>query len=232
MMLRFFAAAILASLLCIGCQAYRHCLAVASADRLSLPEAGLHDLVVGVRRPILEDWPGWRELDSEFRSRLATSEAQTLIDRLDRTSYFRQVAFEDKLSELPDLVITPVEGPPPEGVDGQNFMVTFFTLGVVPVWERWQQGVYFRRVDISGPQFQCDWPMDVWVGIIAYPLLVSKSWHFQPDQEAFDYHLKQCINEQKQVFGHSMKPPSRAGRPTPRSSGRASHAAERERWAT
>ncbi len=186
----------------LGCVSYYHHHAVAQSERIDLAEGTISREKIGVRRPTLSnaaDDP-IAQWDPEAAVRIRTHESDRLIMVLSESEQFLEVAYVDEMRDAPTIEIRPAQGPPHEGVDGQNFMVTGLFLGFVPVVERWESGVYFTLSKRNLPAFRCDWPVTKVTGWIAYPLRLSKKWKPEYDREAFQYNLRRCLLDQRDLF--------------------------------
>lgn len=184
-----------------GCTAYRYPLLTPQEERHDLDGSVVPRLTLAVPRPALELPPD----DGTWESHLARERvfdefkwsiyrAEALIRKLGETGYFAEVGFADELTHAADLTVEPIQGPPHQGVDGQNFMVTALTLGLLPVSEVREQGTYFRTD--TEREFRCDWQEQALVGWVAGLFLLAPSWTGDRDEDAYDYNLRRCLVEQ------------------------------------
>jgi hypothetical protein len=181
----------------VGCEAHRFPLASEEVGRTASDLASYKHLRLAVLRPpdpskIDESAPdGWLDkLNAEHASWLA----QHLIEDLDSTNAFSAVGYPNELESVPSAVVEPLEGPPrqgPRSVD--TVMITFFTLGIVPVYHRFDRGLHFGRVDKPAPDFHCDWPTESVVGWLGLVLRLSPSWEYGWADEPRRAHFRRCL---------------------------------------
>jgi hypothetical protein len=182
-------------------------LRVPEGGRTAIASVKSPELVVGVWPPQIEVPNSARRHASDVELfYFANAEADRLVSRLAATGLFGEVRLVPNLSRSPDVIITPIvdrnayeEWENRELWLGYGFLMTY-TAGVVPLIYASHKDVRCTRVDRPVPDFHCDWP---YIGVadwVALPLLLFDSWNRKPDDEAFLYHLRQCMMARQHDF--------------------------------
>jgi hypothetical protein len=183
----------------LGCVAVREYDSIPASQRVDLPSAHLVDVPIAVRvQPsyFLHDTP---ERTVEFAAARRRAAAQRLVAVLRESQLFPAVGSVDELEGQRAIVVEPIDAPASEG-DADMVWAWGYTLGLIPMVETHDWGIYLRRVDGDVPELRCEWKVTSVMGWAALALLPFDAWQQRYDPAAFDYALRRCLIEQREVF--------------------------------
>ena len=134
---------------------------------------------------------GWRDkLDAQE----ASWRADHLIEQLRSTGAFAGVTYSDAVGTPPSAIVKPLRRSSDSGPSSVNsVMLTMFTLGIVPVYERYDNGLHFPRLDRRVPDFHCDWPVQSVVGWLGLALRLSPRWEYGFADAAREARFRSCL---------------------------------------
>lgn len=170
----------------------------------------LSALHIRVRRPelanpISPELSQWASLGASDVLQFRTWNADHIIASLSKSGLFASVAYSDDADPPSTVLINPVV-PPRRHCDGDDVLIPFLTLGLVPAFCERDQGVYFGFIGRQLPGVACPWPQTEMAGW--FPVVLSSgfgSWTRVPNEEAFVSRIRSCVRSQSDAFVSSAR---------------------------
>lgn len=133
---------------------------------------------IGIRAPEISDFediePEW---DCDFKYKWMLSEAKRLVSILNKTELFDDITLINDLDNSADIILVTIHRPPHPS-DADNVWLLLY-LGVFPVCQGEQQGVYFKFIKGGSGEFRFDWVEETIVSIYSWAISgLSKRWQW------------------------------------------------------